>query len=122
MSGDELVLRLDPAFVQCWEFGIDGVQGTGRWQRAVIRVSGASLTAPLPKGPTLLQGGWLRAGGERFHEVIPVPLAAEGPIDGFLAQEDDFPKAIGFAGTAVTIELDGVPEGAEPLPVEWAPI
>ena len=112
---------LDPAFVQHWEFADDTVRGTGWWQRVLILVSGVHSISLLPKEPTTLRGGWLQSEGIRYDEVVPVPLRGTGPVEGFLEQEDDFPRTINFSGAVFTIELAGPPADAEPLPAEWAP-
>ena len=121
LDGEELALLLDPAFVQHWEYSGDTVRGVGRWQRVLIRVSGIHSISSFPTEPTTLRGGWIQADGVRYDDLMPVPLRVAGPVEGFLEQEDDFPKTIRFLGAALTIELAGTPEGAEPLPIEWAP-
>jgi hypothetical protein len=121
MIGEELILHLDPAFVQHWEMDAEDIRGIGYWQAAVIRVTEAEAVSPLPNASTLLSGGWIQVGNDRYSEVIPVPLTGAGPVRGFLEQEDDFPAVFEFSGTALSVEIGGAPADPEALPAEWAP-
>ena len=120
-QGGDLVLVLDPIFVHHWERVAGRVEGVGRWQIAHIRVSQGRWLAPPAQDATLLQGGWIQVGQERFDDLIPFPLDATGATKGVFIPRDNSPQSLEFEGVAVTLELAGVPRGAERLPAEWAP-
>jgi hypothetical protein len=121
MQDGDLLLVFDPVFVHHWERLAGRVEGVGRWQRAQMRVSRGRWLAPPLAETTLLQGGWLQVGEERFDSLIPFPLEATGTVSGYLVPRDNSPLSLEFAGAAVILELTGEPRGAERLPVEWAP-
>jgi hypothetical protein len=121
MQGSDLVLILDPIFVQHWERLAGRVEGLGRWQGAQIRISRGRWLAPPAEDPILLQGGRIQVGDERFDDLIPFPLEATGAVKGVFIPRDNSPRSLEFAGTSMTLALTGEPRGAEPLPAEWAP-
>ena len=121
LQGGDLTLVLDPVFVHHWERGAGGVEGIGRWQSARIRVAQARWLASPAQDATLLQGGWLQVGDQRFDGLIPFPLEETGAVRGVFIPRDDSPRSLEFAGMAVSFELTGEPRGAERLPTEWAP-
>jgi hypothetical protein len=121
MQGGDLVLVFDPIFVHHWKQVAGRIEGVGRWQSARIRVSQGRWLAPPAQDATLLQGGWLQVGEERFDDLIPFPLKATGDVIGHFVPQDNSPQSLEFAGVAITFELTGEPRGAEELPAEWAP-
>jgi hypothetical protein len=121
MQGHDLVLTLDPIFVHYWEQLSGRIEGIGKWQSAVLRVSRGRWTSPPSAESTLLRGGWIQVGDVRFDGIIPFPLERSGAVHAQFAPDENFPLYLGFMGSGLTIELTGVPEGSEQLPAEWAP-
>jgi hypothetical protein len=121
MQGGDLVLVFDRIFVHHWERLAGRVEGVGRWQSAHIRVSHGRWLVPPAEDTTLLQGGWIQVGDERFDDLIPFPLEATGAVKGVFIPRNKSPRTLEFAGTAMTLELTGELRGAEQLPAAWAP-
>jgi hypothetical protein len=121
MQHGDLVLVFDPIFVHRWERLAGRVEGVGSWQRAKLRVSQGRWLAPPAEDATLLHGGWIQVGDDRFDDLIPFPLESKGVVKGVFIPRDNSPRYLEFGGTALALELTGERRGAERLPVEWAP-
>ncbi len=78
--------------------------GTGWSQEAELVMEEAVIDAPLPPLPNMIAGGFLELEGER-HEVIPLPLAAEG--SGRLHLVFDDGSVLDIAGNRPAIHLLG---------------
>jgi len=114
--GRETDVLLAPGYVHRWEVR-EGVRfGTG-WTCIVrFRIEGLTIErgGPVDAGP--LDGGTLETPEGTHANVIPVPLAATGPVRLWLDRSSG--RILELSGDGIEVKLVGDPVFVEALPAE----
>ena len=77
---DEVAVLLDPAYVHRSEGRPAVDTGTGWLQPFELRIGEADVFWPPASLPRRIAAGTLELGGERFGDVVPLPIAYAGPV------------------------------------------
>jgi hypothetical protein len=106
--GRSVDIEFSPAYVHKsrGKRGIDA--GTGWVQNARLRFTGATVSGDRPSLPVTLWDGSLLVGGLEHDNVVPIPLAARGPVELRLV----FASGQEIVVSAESIELELIGEAS----------
>ena len=105
--GENMILRLSPAYIHK-STGEPGVNvGTGWTQDALVTIEGVSAKRIAEALPVYLSDGTLRIDSKEFSNMIPLPMSRKGSIVlDFLTTENE---RISIKGSSIRVELLGEP-------------
>lgn len=107
IDDDTVRIRFEPAYLVKTMTG--SVERTRWWQNGELVFSGASLDdgQPLPDFPATCTGGDVGENVYTYRDMVPVPLKSHGRAHCALTFDRG---AIQIEGSAVSLELEGVPK------------
>ncbi len=113
-AGDDVVIRLSPAFVHRSP-GRAGVDPGTVWLQTIDLVISEAVVDRSPSGwPVVLWDGSISVDGARWDNVIPLPLALAGAV---AFEAVTIPgESLSVRGNRVEVVLQGSPRYLEPFP------
>jgi hypothetical protein len=107
IDGETIRVRFEPAYLVKTMTG--SVKRTRWWQNGALIFNGASLDdeQPVPGFPAECTGGDVGENIYTYRDMVPVPLESHGHAHCALTFDQG---AIRIEGTAVSLELEGVPK------------
>lgn len=117
ISADHVVLDFSAAYIHQSDGRPAIDAGTGWTQHAVLRVRGDVVSGSLTELPRDIYSGYLTLNGQRFDNLIPIPLSCVGNVE---LQLTSGAESVQIRGNRVTLELLGEPEYVEEFSgVDW---
>ena len=112
-------LKLSPAYLHKWERNGDRVEGTGWTQNASIRVWSASVEGAAELLPKTISNSEVCGANYRGDGLLKVGSMLDGEI--FLKLVLISSEILVVRGSALLVELHGIPQFVEALPPEFEP-